>query len=33
VPPRSGEYKYIISVVSEDGDSSPYWPYWLRIPK
>ncbi len=31
-PPRWGEYKFAIKVWS-DGDYSPYWPYWLHIPK
>ncbi len=33
VPPRTGEYKYIIGIVSEDGDHSLHWPYWLTITK
>ena len=28
-PSRSGEYKFIVGIRSNDGSYSPYWPYWL----
>lgn len=32
-PPRHGEYKFIVGIRSTDGDFSPHWPYWLKVPK
>lgn len=32
MPPRQGEYRFIIGVESQ-GTASPYWPYWIRAPK
>jgi hypothetical protein len=32
-PYRSGEYKFIIGIESNNGSFSPHWPYWIHAPK
>lgn len=33
VPPRYGEYKFVIGIESTNGSFSAHWPYWISAPK